>query len=162
MKTYLRCRNLYKTLTSLGFLFLAHSASAGLCVIPPEKGTWVNEDPNTSGITKIVVETECISNPIRKCNADGTICSITHSVYAVNYLKLWGKCHPTDCYWGKVEARYSPSRWLYGFYDHDFATRDTWVRISSESNDRMRLIVDTDFVSATRKDYRIDDWFKRK
>jgi hypothetical protein len=44
-------------------------------------GTWVNTDSATRGITKIVVT-----------SAGGTKLNI----------ETYGKCHPTDCAWGKV------------------------------------------------------------
>jgi hypothetical protein len=45
-------------------------------------GTWVNTDPNTSGITKVSIQ------------ASGS--NVT--------LQAWGKCHPSDCDWGTVNA----------------------------------------------------------
>ena len=45
-------------------------------------GTWINTNPHTKGITKIVITR-------RGGNT---------------YVKVWGKCHPTDCYWGEAKA----------------------------------------------------------
>jgi hypothetical protein len=45
-------------------------------------GTWVNQNPNTSGITKFVVV------------PDGA-----HKFK----VRVFGKCHPTDCDWGTTE-----------------------------------------------------------
>ncbi len=45
-------------------------------------GTWLNTNPHTKGITKIVVS-----------RRGGNL-----------YVKIWGKCHPTDCAWGEVKA----------------------------------------------------------
>lgn len=44
-------------------------------------GTWVNTDSSTRGITKVVV-TSAGSNKLN--------------------IETFGKCHPTDCAWGKV------------------------------------------------------------
>ena len=50
-------------------------------------GRWKNIDPNTGGITTLNI-----------------IVSGTNVT-----LEVWGKCHPTDCYWGKVVANaYGP------------------------------------------------------
>jgi len=51
-------------------------------------GNWKNIDPNTGGITtlNIIVSGKNVQ------------------------LEAWGKCHPTDCYWGKVVAyAYAPN-----------------------------------------------------
>ena len=45
-------------------------------------GEWKNIDPNTGGITKVIV-------------------TIENNELAIN---AFGKCHPTDCEWGKVKA----------------------------------------------------------
>jgi len=42
-------------------------------------GTWINEDEDTRGITKIVI----------RANSQ-TI-----------FVHMWGRCHPTDCDWGE-------------------------------------------------------------
>ena len=42
-------------------------------------GNWVNEDENTSGITRVVIRTKYVSI----------------------FIHMWGKCHPTDCDWGE-------------------------------------------------------------
>ena len=46
-------------------------------------GTWVNENENTGGITKLVIR-----------NGAGNI-------------EAWGKCHPRDCDWGKVRFHHT-------------------------------------------------------
>jgi len=45
-------------------------------------GDWSNVDPNTGGITKLSI----------------AISGASANVHA------WGKCHPTDCDWGSVNA----------------------------------------------------------
>ena len=45
-------------------------------------GEWKNIDPNTGGITKVIVTIE--NNELA--------------------ISAFGKCHPTDCEWGKVKA----------------------------------------------------------
>jgi hypothetical protein len=45
-------------------------------------GDWRNSDPNTRGITRVSL------------NNEGSTLQ----------LQAWGKCHPTDCDWGKTDA----------------------------------------------------------
>ena len=142
--------------------FLSSAANAGLCAVGQVKevGTWVNPDSNTRGITKAIFAEECRNDSRTTCN--GNICSTTSGVKLVYTAKLWGQCHPNDCYWGKVDGVYTSANWLRFRYDHGFAKRTVWGRIWSGSNNWLRLIVDTDFVSPSRNDYRFDAWMKRQ
>jgi hypothetical protein len=57
-------------------------------------GTWINEDPDTGGITRVVLEPWTVH--------------------------MWGACTPTDCDWG--EAPYSiHEEELHVFWDQGFA-----------------------------------------
>jgi len=144
----------------LGFLYMP--AQAGQCIVGQVKevGTWVNPDKNTRGITKAIFAEECKSNPIRRCS--GNICSVSYGVKLVYTAKLWGSCSPRDCYWGKVEGRYTSAKWLNFKYDHGFAKRNVWAKTASKNKNWLRLVIDTDFKSKSRKDYRSDTWMKRK
>lgn len=52
------------------------------------QGTWRNTDPNTSGVTAL---------DIRVLGSNMT-------------LAAWGRCHPTDCDWGRVDTNaYGPN-----------------------------------------------------
>ena len=42
-------------------------------------GTFVNEDPNTGGITRLILDEN-------------------------DTINVWGRCHPTDCNWGEEAA----------------------------------------------------------
>lgn len=50
--------------------------------LKPLIGNWMNVDPNTTGITRIVIG-----------ESGGGLT-----------VHVWGKCHPTDCDWGEVPA----------------------------------------------------------
>lgn len=63
-------------------LFLL-SQSLGLASIPQFTGTWKNTDPNTKGLTALL---------------------ITGRGQALR-MRAWGKCHPQDCDWGEVDAQ---------------------------------------------------------
>ena len=158
-----------KTILSILFLpmalllsFVSPSANAGMCVVGQVKevGTWVNPDRDTRGITKAVFAEECRNDTKTVCN--GNICSRTFGVKLVYTAKLWGQCHPRDCYWGKVDGVYTSANWLRFKYDHGYAKRTVWGKIWSGGNHWLRLIVDTDFVSPSRKDYRFDAWMRRQ
>ena len=142
--------------------FLGLNAHAGLCAVGQVKevGTWKNPDANTTGITKAVFAEECRNASTTTCS--GSICSTTSAVKLVYTAQLWGKCHPADCNWGKVDGVYTSANWLRFYYDHGFAKRTVWAQIYSGSNNWLRLIVDTDFVSPSRTDYRFDAWMLRQ
>lgn len=151
---------LFSLVVLLGGLFISNISLAGQCIVPKEAGTWVNSDPNTSGVTKVVIEMVCEDTPKVVCN--GNICSVTYTVTPRYYVKVWGKCHPTDCYWGRVEGRRTTANWQNFFYNQSFATRDVWAQIWSGSDAWLRVIIDTHFTdSSGRADYRIDNWFTR-
>jgi len=50
--------------------------------LPGMIGTWANEDINTSGITRITIQLQ----------------------QDQFYIQMWGKCHPTDCYWNDYQG----------------------------------------------------------
>lgn len=147
---------------ALGLSCIGSNASASQCIVGQVKevGTWVNPDTNTTGITKAVFGEECRDASTSTCNGD--ICSITHGVKLVYTAKVWGKCHPTDCYWGKVDGVYTSAKWLRFYYDQGFAKRTVWGQIWSGGNDWLRLVVDTDFTDPNRADYQLDTWMKRQ
>ena len=47
-------------------------------------GTWFNDDVNTSGITRVMID------------MDGPL-----------FVHPFGKCHPTDCDWGTLSVNYT-------------------------------------------------------
>jgi hypothetical protein len=143
--------------------FLGSIANASVCIVGQVKevGTWVNQDSNTRGVTKVIFGEECRDASTVKCNGD--ICSITSAVKLVYTARVWGKCHPTDCYWGKVDGKYTSAKWLRFYYDPGFAKKTVWGQIKSGDNNKLRLVVDTYFTdSSGRKDYQTDDWMIRR
>jgi len=100
-----------KMMSFLSALFLLTLCSTAFAQINQFDGNWVNVDSATSGVTKL------------KIDVSGT---------AVK-LQVFGKCHPTDCDWGKVDAyAYAPNvssnlvtsaRSLTAVYDHGFSTK---------------------------------------
>jgi hypothetical protein len=83
------------------FASAVHGQSASL------DGTWVNVDPNTGGITRVVVE----------------------HTGATDRVHVWGSCAPEDCEWGPAALHrlrgLNSESLSYGFatYEPDFSTK---------------------------------------
>lgn len=148
---------------AVSFSLFSLGANAGQCLVGQVKevGTWINPDSNTRSITKAVIAEECRDASTQTCS--GNICTRTSGVKLVYTAQLWGKCHPTDCKWDKVDGvRYSSTGWLHFVWNQSYATRDIWAKTWSGGDDWLDLVVDTDFKSASRADYRSREWMKRR
>ena len=91
-----------------------------LCFIPNpgDLRLWTNINPNTRSITKARIGFECGDLVI--CDPSGH-CTIPWTGYT---LRLYGKCHPTDCDWGTVRATYDNATKTYkASYTQSFAQR---------------------------------------
>lgn len=155
-------RTVIKIGLAAAIALFSFGANASQCAVGQVKevGTWINPDSNTGGITKAVIAEECRDDSRRTCN--GNICTITHGVKLVYTAQLWGKCHPSDCKWDKVDGvRYSSTGWLHFVWNQTYATRDIWAKIWSGGDNWLDLVVDTDFHSASRTDYRFRAWMQR-
>jgi len=78
-----------KTIISAAFalIFLLYQ-SLSFAAISQFTGDWKNTDPNTRGITTLIITGN--GNDLR--------------------IHAWGKCHPQDCDWGEVDAyAYAPN-----------------------------------------------------
>lgn len=76
------------TLTLVFTVTLFAMASAAFASMAQFSGKWKNTDPNTRGVTTL------------RIGVSGSRVSI----------QAWGKCHPKDCDWGKVNATaYAPN-----------------------------------------------------
>lgn len=138
------------------------SANAGLCIVGQTKevGTWINPDQNTRGITRAVIGEECRDDSTVSCS--GGICTITSGVKLVYTAQLYGSCSPTDCVWDKVDGVKYGSGWLYFKWDQSYADRHIWAKIWSGGDNWLDLVVDTDFDSPSREDYRFRAWMSRQ
>jgi hypothetical protein len=149
-------------LVVLGLIvFKAAIAHAGLCITPPENGTWRNNDTATNNITWVVFRLECRDASRTVCN--GNICTTTSAVEPHYFVKVWGKCHPTDCYWGEAEAfpqTGGNEGWYLAHYNQGFAHRWVWVRTYPQWPGWLRVYIWNDFVDPGRADYVIDEWFR--
>lgn len=125
-------------------LMAATPSAQALCIDPPEDGLWVNVNPNTRGITRAVVEFHCID-----------VIFPGHPIPPSWYVTLWGKCHPTDCPWGRVPAtsrRVGGRTVIIARYNQGFAKRLVTIRHIPRGN-RLRIHIRTNFVDPHRRDY---------
>ena len=99
-----------------------------VCGYGPTSGLWVNADRSTREITRLRIHGNCRS-----------------SAGAFPQIELWGKCQPSDCAWGIVDAEQMPigsMENLVAQYDQGFATRRVVVRMRGT---RMQLILTSTF-----------------
>ena len=131
----------------------AHDAQA-LCVAVQEEGRWRNVDAATRGMTRIELRS-CL--PVTTC--DGDVCTTTHDVGWS--MRVFGKCHPTDCAWGRIPARRLANGKVYGVYNHGFAKRYVWARMSGGRPGQLWVFYRVDFVDPARADYSAHEYFRR-
>lgn len=140
-------------LLSLGGLLLGSPSAYALCVTPAEEGDWKNYDPDTRSITKVHIRFQC---------QDVIVNGKPYPPGYPFYLHLYGKCHPTDCGWGKAGATEDSSGWLRTTIHHGFATRYVWAKAyTGYPQEWLRVYIWTDFRDPGREDYASDDWFIR-
>ena len=118
------------------------AANAALCR-GIAAGGWVNTNPATRGITRVYLA--------RRCGA--------RRAYLV---KLYGKCHPTDCSWKSSFARYRGRGRGRGLFishaNHGFAKRRIVLR---KIGNYLFVKVYTDFADPRRRDYVATYRFRR-
>ena len=90
-------------------------AKASLCSAPMA-GDWHNINPNTSAMTRAVVDFTC--NDVVFCPV-GQPCTIPESFYS---MRMFGQCHPTDCNWGRLRAYDMGDGWIRSIYSFGFKT----------------------------------------
>lgn len=127
-----------------------------LCAQPKEEVMWVNADPNTRSITKIELQFEC--NDVVAVPVDGPPSPPPPDWY----VHVFGKCHPSDCDWGKVAARTLSTGQVYTFYNPGFAKKYVYAKMSQYRPGQLWVYTKTDFVDPNRSDYTSNDWFVRQ
>jgi hypothetical protein len=128
-----------------------HSPAYALCVANPMSGRWVTTNPSTRFLTRAHVEVGCCDQIL-----NGELhCSPPDSV------RLFGKCHPTDCDWGARTGRFTNAAGtqMNMSYNQSFARRD--VRISP-SGENLRVRVITNFRDPSRRDYTRTELMRRE
>jgi hypothetical protein len=131
-------------------------ARAALCSAPLV-GDWHNIDPNTRAMTRALVTFQC--SDVILCDTQGN-CTGGDSYYST---QMFGKCHPTDCAWGRVRAYPQYDGWIRSIYSFGFKTSHVWLKTYSYYGlTYLRVWVFNDFSpSDGRADYTTDEWFLR-
>jgi hypothetical protein len=129
------------------------SPAAALCVANPLEGDWHNVNTSTPAMTRILIET---CQPVTTCS--GGVCSTTFD--AGTFTTPFGKCQPTDCGWGRLQAQYMTDGWIRTIYNFGFKTSYVWARnYTYYGLTYLRLYVSNDFTAADgRTDYVTDEW----
>jgi hypothetical protein len=130
-----------------------------LCITPPvtdQHGSWRNVDAGTRSVTRVRVNNLC--SDLRLCDTNG-VCTSNGGYF----VRVFGKCHPTDCDWGEVKATPMSDGWIRATYARSWATKHVWLKTyGSGPLVRLRVYVQTDFTAADgRTDYITDEWFVR-
>lgn len=139
-------------LTVLSLAFGAADAFA-LCAAQEEDGSWVNTDPNTRSLTRIDLRFVC---------QDQILNGQPYPPGPPWYMHIWGKCHPNDCDWGEVGAERLGSGHVYGTYNHGFARRYVYARMSAYRPGQLWVYTWTNFTDPGRPDYGSHNWFRRR
>ena len=103
-------------------------------------GKWVNEDPNTRGLTSLQIEVR--GRRLR--------------------IQAWGKCHPTDCAWGYAQGTVHAATVSANPVEHAEAASTLYITSFSQTmmiirpieGDRLRVELFTKFTDDSgRADY---------
>jgi len=131
-------------LATAGTTLAAEPAYALCSGTSPATGDWHNIDPNTRSITRAIVDWGCPDQP----------------GLAAGYVRLFGKCHPTDCDWGVRRTYAENGGWESATYRYSWSTKYVWIRpYSFHGLTYLRVWVHTDFTPADgRTDYTTDEW----
>lgn len=132
-------------LVVVGITLTATPAQATCIGTSPATGSWHNTDPNTNSITRVVVDWGCPDQG---------------AYHPAGSIRVFGKCHPTDCDWGTRRTYAETGGWERARYDHSWATKHVWIKpYSFYGRTYLRVWVYTDFTPADgRKDYVTDVW----
>jgi len=117
------------------------------CIDPPQRCNWVNVNPNTRSITHARIEFTCVD-----------VVQAGVPPPPSWHITLFGRCHPTDCPWGRIPGRSGPGGSILASYDQGFATRA--VRITRVGT-RINIRIATNFRDPGRTDYVSNDLMRR-
>ena len=107
----------------------------------PLQGTWINQNPETGGLTRIRM-----SSSLNRL-----------------YINMWGKCHPTDCDWGEmsVSDRDARDKRFKITWNHGFSI--VKQKIIMLPDGRIKVFGITKFTDdSERPDYESTYYFERK
>ena len=144
-------QKLFRRAALLAPLLLSNAAPAlALCVTSPMTGDWVTTNPATRGLTRAEVEVGCCDQVLN----GRLVCSPPDSV------RLFGRCHPTDCDWSVRTGAFQTASGLRLTYNQGFATRT--VRINALPSGNLRVRVFTNFADPGRRDYNMTEIMRRE
>lgn len=123
------------------------------CLTQKEDGKWRNADPNTRSLTRIELEFTC---------QDQILNGEPYPPGPPWHMHVWGKCHPTDCDWGRIGAERLSNNKIYGRYNQGYAKRYVYARMSQYRPGQLWVYAWTDFSSSSRQDYGSHNWFVRE
>ena len=134
----------------------APMARASLCSAPMI-GDWHNINASTNAMTRALVSFTC--NDVILCDTSGH-CTGGDSYYAMH---PFGRCHPTDCDWGRLRAYDMGGGWIESTYNFGFASVYVWLKTYDYYGlTYLRVWTYTDFTPADgRTDYTSDEWMLR-
>jgi len=130
-------------IVSLSMLALLLGSSLSVAA-DPFAGKWVNTDEKTDSITRLQIKAE----------GDSWV------------IQAWGKCHPTDCDWGKAplhvlgdspgdkEMKYGLAHW-----DHKFA--DAYITLHFEKGELVPETYEVYKDKSGRSNFRHKESFKK-
>jgi len=132
------------------------TARASSCYAPMV-GDWRNINASTNAMTRAVVDFDC--QDVILCDIYGN-CSGGDSAY---YMRVYGKCSPTDCDWGRRRAEDMSDGWIRSIYGFGFKTSHVWLKTYEfYGRTYLRVWVHNDFAWWDgRTDYTTDEWFLR-
>jgi hypothetical protein len=130
---------------------LCESAHAS-CAVPPEAGTWINDDADTTSLSRVEVRFVCQDRML-----DGE----PYPPGAPWYARVYARCERGDCDWADTTAR-SIGDYLYAVYEQAYARRFLWIRMSRLKPGELWMFVWTDFADPGRRDYTVQGWFHRE
>lgn len=123
---------------------LAVAPASAQCVTLPHTGNWVNVNAATRGITRAVIEFTCVD-----------VVTSGRPRPPSWHVTLFGKCHPTDCPWGRVAGTESGTintLTITARYNQGFARRVVTITHTA-ATDRLNIRVATNFTNPGRTDY---------
>jgi hypothetical protein len=131
-------------------------ARAALCSAPMV-GDWRNINASTNAMTRALVDFDC--QDLILCDIYGN-CTGGDSAY---YMRMFGKCSPVDCDWGRKRADDMGGGWIRSIYNFGFKTSHVWLKTYNYYGlTYLRVWVFNDFAWWDgRTDYTTDEWFLR-
>lgn len=153
MKKYITNMRLLALSVVLVISALFQQSAQSLCAQPPEEGVWRNVDPNTNSLTRMQVRFVC---------QDQILNGQPYPPGPPWYMRIFGKCSPSDCDWGETGAQELRNDQIYATYDQGFAKRYVYAKMSQYRPGQLWVYTWTDFKDPNRPDYAVHNWFVRQ